>query len=255
MLLLHLFYKKMKQTIKFFVVYALFWAFAYTLHAETDDPILNPSATFITSDGKEETTTTMIGSAPIVGTFYANPQDADDWECKYEWRFTYEGEHEPYLIRYEEETEVTFVDARPVRAVCYATFTKGGRTVVIDNDWYEEMGIQPITVSVSTSKLEMPNAFSPNGDEFNEFYRPKQSTLQSIVEFRAIIFNRNGQKLYEWTDPYADGWDGTYNGRPVKEGVYYCLVTAKGSDGVRYHFKKDVNLLRGFRETGRESSE
>ena len=37
------------------------------------------------------------------------------------------------------------------------------------------------------------------------------------------------RQLYEWTDP-ATGWNGTYRGKPVKEGVYFCLVKAKGAD-------------------------
>ncbi len=41
------------------------------------------------------------------------------------------------------------------------------------------------------------------------------------------------KKLFEWSDP-ATGWDGTYSGKPVKEGVYFCLVKAKGADGVVY---------------------
>ena len=44
------------------------------------------------------------------------------------------------------------------------------------------------------------------------------------------------------------GWDGTYRGKPVKEGVYFCLVKAKGADGVVYNIKRDVNLLRGYTE-------
>ena len=93
----------------------------------------------------------------------------------------------------------------------------------------------------------MPNAFSPNGDGINDVYKAK-SGYQSLVEFHAYIFNRWGQKLYEWTNP-ADGWDGTYNGKDVKEGVYYVLVKAKGADGRKYNIKRDVNLLRGYDET------
>ena len=78
--------------------------------------------------------------------------------------------------------------------------------------------------------------------------QPKKSGYQSLVEFHAYIFNRWGQKLYEWTNP-ADGWDGTYNGKDVKEGVYYVLVKAKGADGRKYNIKRDVNLLRGYDET------
>ena len=51
--------------------------------------------------------------------------------------------------------------------------------------------------------------------------------------------------MYEWTDP-AGEWDGTFNGKPVKEGVYFVLVKAKGADGVEYNIRRDVNLLRGY---------
>ena len=74
-------------------------------------------------------------------------------------------------------------------------------------------------------------------------YKPK-SGYQSIVEFHAYIFNRWGVKLYEWDDIDAEGWDGTYKGKPVPEGVYFCLVKAKGADGRVFNIKRDVNLLR-----------
>ena len=100
-------------------------------------------------------------------------------------------------------------------------------------------------VVVSESKLSFPNAFSPNGDGKNDKFIAKE--CQNIVEFHAYIFNRWGQKLYEWTDP-AEGWDGTYKGKDVKEGVYFLLCRAKGADGREYNIRKDVNLLRGFTE-------
>lgn len=100
--------------------------------------------------------------------------------------------------------------------------------------------------TTKVSSLLMPNAFSPNGDGINDIYKPKDG-YRNIEEFHAYIYNRWGQKLYEWTDP-ATGWDGTYRGKPVKEGVYFCLVKAKGADGVVYNIKRDVNLLRGYTE-------
>ena len=103
------------------------------------------------------------------------------------------------------------------------------------------------------SSLLMPNAFSPNGDGINDIYKPK-SGYQNITEYQAYIFNRWGQKLFEWTDP-ATGWDGTYKGSPVKDGVYFCLVKAKGADGKIYNFKKDVNLLRGYIENQTNSGQ
>ena len=98
---------------------------------------------------------------------------------------------------------------------------------------------------VLTSRLIMPNAFSPNHDLINDFYKVKES--QNIVEFRATIFNRWGQKLYEWTN-IEGGWDGTYRGQDVKQGTYFVLVKARGADGQTYNIRKDVNLLRGYTE-------
>ena len=49
------------------------------------------------------------------------------------------------------------------------------------------------------SRLEMPNAFSPNGDGINDIYQAK-SNYENIVSFRATIFNRKGQRLYEWSE-------------------------------------------------------
>lgn len=106
---------------------------------------------------------------------------------------------------------------------------------------------EPLSIQISESKLEMPNAFTPNGDGINDVYKAKDG-YQSLVEFHAYIFNRWGQKLYEWTDP-AQGWDGKHNGKDVKEGVYFVLVKAKGADGRTFNIKRDVNLLRGYTET------
>ena len=98
---------------------------------------------------------------------------------------------------------------------------------------------------IGESKLSFPNAFSPNGDGKNDKFIAKE--CQNIVEFHAYIFNRWGQQLFDWTDS-ADGWDGTRNGTPVEDGVYFLLCKAKGTDGKTYTIRKDVNLLRGYYE-------
>lgn len=216
-----------------------------TLQAYADEvPTIDPQATFTTDEG-EETGTSYSGSAPLTVVFHANAENVDMYTPHYEWRFTKEGETQPYLVRYEEETEYTFTEAGSHRIVLYATFINGNDTVAYTKDYWQDA--QPITIQISESKLEMPNAFSPNGDGINDIYRAKNN-YQSIVEFDAYIFNRWGQKLYEWHDP-AGGWDGKFNGKDVKQGVYFVLVKAKGADGRKYNIKKDVNLLRGYTES------
>ena len=109
-----------------------------------------------------------------------------------------------------------------------------------------------MSVTISQSKMDVPNAFSPNGDGINDIFKVKDG-YQSLTEFHAYIFNRWGQKLYEWSDP-AGGWDGTFNGHEAKQGVYFVLIKAKGADGIQYNIKRDVNLLRGYTENNSSSS-
>lgn len=119
--------------------------------------------------------------------------------------------------------------------------------VTTDDDDYDEDEdtVAVDSTALQASLLEMPNAFSPNGDGINDTYHVKK--YQNITEFRALIFNRWGQCLYTWNE--IDGsWDGTYKGRPVKNGVYFVRVRAKGGDGKEYDIKKDVNLLRKFNQ-------
>ena len=117
----------------------------------------------------------------------------------------------------------------------------------------EVLETDSMLITITESQLEMPNAFSPNDDGINDVYRAKQDKYKSIVEFHAYIFNRHGQKLYEWTD-ITKGWDGKYNGSPVKDGVYFVYVKARGADGVEYNIRRDVNLIRDHNQTTSSSS-
>ena len=39
------------------------------------------------------------------------------------------------------------------------------------------------------------------------------------------------------------GWDGTFNGKPVAQGVYFVNVKATGADGKNFHIKKDREFI------------
>ena len=181
----------------------------------------------------------------MTGRFSSNPENYDGYQPLYEWWiYPSSGTKEQYVVHRsganDAELEYTFNQSGSFTVALKVTFSKGDDSVD-----YPEVGEHTFSVTVSESKLEMPNAFSPNGDGKNDIYRAKQSTLQSIVEFKATIFNRWGQKLYQWTDPRG-GWDGTYNGKTVKDGVYFVNVVAKGADGTEYKIRKDVNVLTRY---------
>ena len=220
--------------------------FSVTAQAQSSNPEVEAKAYYTDEDGDHEADNIEDGEAPLTVQFKAIPTDMGTWTPSYEWHFqklTGDGRSE-FLVRYEQETTYTFSES--------GSYTVTLKTYLRDGEFTAELDEKTIPVSISDSELEFPNAFSPNnGDQLNNVYKAKKH--KSIVTFRAIILNRWGQKLYEWTDPDG-GWDGTFHGRDVKQGVYFVMVNAKGADGKEYKIRKDVNLLRGFTEKGNSTT-
>ena len=223
---------------KRFFIAALAAFLPFFCMAQGSIPSLNPTANYLDADGMEaESSDNISGQAPLSVTFHANPSNMEGYSPTYEWHFHKDGDDRDLAVRYEEDTQYTFIEA----GVTLVTL------IVKYNSTELEDYTTTFSVTISASKLIFPNAFSPNnGDDVNNVFKAK--AYESIVEFHAYIFNRYGQKLYEWTN-INDGWDGTYHGHPVKDGVYYVLVKARGADGVEYNIRRDVNLLRKHNNT------
>ena len=99
---------------------------------------------------------------------------------------------------------------------------------------------QPAVVTVQSSRLEVPNVFTPfSSPGVNDLF---QVVHQSLISFEGRIYDSWGGLIYSWNDPNG-GWDGTCRGKPVPSGVYYYVITAEGADGVQYHKSGDVNIL------------
>ncbi|MCD8304851.1 MAG: gliding motility-associated C-terminal domain-containing protein [Prevotellaceae bacterium] len=212
-------------------------------------PTVDPTATYTTVDGEEIEDASDGQNAPLVAHFAANPSDVGDYSARYEWKIYEPGEEDtPLVHRFEEEIDYTFTTSGSFYVQLYATFTLGTDTISYPEEGEED----PIQVVISESILEMPNAFSPNGDGYNDVYKAKEG-YQSIVSFKATIINRWGQKLYSWDDP-AGGWDGKVNGHTVKDGVYFVIVDAMGADGKHYKIRRDVNVLTGYHDEEGSSS-
>ena len=62
----------------------------------------------------------------------------------------------------------------------------------------------------------MANAFSPGNDWVNNVFMPKGRNI-TVKLFQ--IYNRWGELVFE-TDQNNVGWDGTYQGEYVQEGLY-----------------------------------
>lgn len=179
-------------------------------------------------------------SAPLKVFFEANVEEKEGYSYAYEWRiFPVDDPSSLILRRFEAETEYTFYDSGSFGIKLYITYSANEE----DEDAIEEES-DAIIITISESSLSVPNAFSPNGDGINDILKVR---YKSLVKFNAYIFNRWGQRLYQWgMDNIDGGWDGTFHGKQVKDGVYFIVVNAVGSDGVKYDIKQDVNILRGY---------
>ena len=123
-----------------------------------------------------------------------------------------------------------------------------------------EVGQYPVTLIVSsdfgctdTVSYDMnivqdviffaPNAFTPDGDEFNQSWKMYIQGID-VYNFEFYIFNRWGEIIWESRDPDSS-WDGTYNNQKVKAGTYVWKATAKDLiNDNKYEFSGHINVLR-----------
>ena len=86
----------------------------------------------------------------------------------------------------------------------------------------------------------MPSAFTPNSDGKNDIYKVHGQNIKSMY---GKIFNRWGQKLYEWHD-INTGWDGKYKGNDVPPGAYFYVVSVAFEDGKIEEKHGSVEVIR-----------
>ena len=72
----------------------------------------------------------------------------------------------------------------------------------------------------------VPNAFTPDGDNYNENFKPVFYSGFDPYDFTMLIFNRWGEIVWE-SHNYDVGWNGTYNGNVVPDGVYTWKIEVK----------------------------
>ena len=77
----------------------------------------------------------------------------------------------------------------------------------------------------------LPNAFTPNGDGYNDGFRGN-GMMEGARDFNLSIWNRYGEKLFETGDPFL-AWNGRKDnvGELAPQGVYVVEVTYKEPRG------------------------
>jgi len=173
----------------------------------------------------------ISGSAPIRVLFTGFPTPNVAYRL---WEMAKDEAFEETILQFNQDVvDYTFNDTGTYY-MRYMVANESGSCQVYGDTIYT------IMVRESYIPERLPNIFSPGSTkDVNDVWTVPH---KSLVEFHCWIYNRWGTLLYEFTDPNG-GWDGTYHGRLVDTGVYYYVVTATGSDGVKYKRRGDINIL------------
>ena len=90
-----------------------------------------------------------------------------------------------------------------------------------------------VGVTTSAQEVYIPNAFTPNGDDHNDVWKPVFNDTLSILNYLLEVYTRSGQLVFETRDS-LQYWDGTYWGSDVNESTYvYRLVMKTDTDDIR----------------------
>ncbi|MFN0274518.1 MAG: choice-of-anchor L domain-containing protein [Chitinophagales bacterium] len=92
----------------------------------------------------------------------------------------------------------------------------------------------------------VPNSFSPNGDNVNDFFMPYGPNLELVKSM--MIYDRWGELVFERTDISATdvsaGWNGTKNGLALNPGVYAYQLELEFEKGEMQFVKGNVTIVK-----------
>jgi gliding motility-associated-like protein len=207
------------------------WSFGNGQQATTTHPVYNygtPGTYTVTltatAQGQCSNTITKTGFitilAPPIAAFSAQPGENRPVEFK-NGNFSFTNGSQ-YAISYEWDfgDGTTSILTNPAhkyqlpgsyRVLLYAINDIGCRDS-ISHAWY---------VVTADLILDIPNAFSPNGDGTND--RWNIDGLKARPNATTEVYNRWGQLVYK-SIGYTGGWDGTRGGKPLPAGTYYYVI-------------------------------
>ena len=85
--------------------------------------------------------------------------------------------------------------------------------------------IESIAIDSVGDVLEIPNVFSPNGDQVNDYF---EVTTDGVNVYEFTVFTRAGTRIYHSLSPRIF-WDGnSLDGKELKEGIYYYVIEEQG---------------------------
>lgn len=157
---------------------------------------------------------------------------------------------------------VTFTDQSIEASAWYWDFDNEAFSLETDPVYtFQDTGLQVVTLIVTHESgcqdtmiqlldvvprvtYFLPNAFTPNSDDLNDFFLGT-GKLEGMTNFELLIWNRWGELVFETRDP-TEGWNGQKNNNGVvsPNGVYVCIVRYTGPRGQDFLLKGYATLVR-----------
>lgn len=162
-------------------------------------------------------------------------------------------------LQKDQDTLISFKRNRPVaRIEWYPAICPGCDTIDVQGSedfWlycmvYDHNGC-PARDSVylqiiRQDELYLPDAFSPNGDQVNDYYYPQGSADITVKEFR--IFDRWGEEIFHTErciiNESSTGWNGQMDHRMVNPGVFIVYLNYSKPDGSAKILTRSFSLIR-----------
>lgn len=153
------------------------------------------------------------------------------------------------------DPEISFYDNSTGATMWYWTFGDGGTDTVSEPTYtYRDSGSYEVCLVTSNIygcsdtlcdsvivkpdfAFYVPNAFTPNGDGINEFFRPQGV---SYKEYDLTIYDRWGQVIFRSRD-IDFSWDGKLsNGKDVSNGIYIYTIDMLDLEDIKQDRKSVV---------------
>lgn len=95
-------------------------------------------------------------------------------------------------------------------------------------------------VKIEKINLDIPNIFSPDGDDKNDQWKVKIPSDIDLIS--CSIFDRWGEQVY--TTSGIINWDGTFKGKKAMSGVYVYVIEYRDEEGKSAIITGDVTVVR-----------
>lgn len=92
-------------------------------------------------------------------------------------------------------------------------------------------------ISTEVFMLSFPKYFTPNGDGENDYWKLSEEVTNLYPNLTIYIYNRYGILLfYLDSSNIVDGWDGTFNGKPLPSSDYWYSAFLDDGRNIKGHF-------------------